>query len=168
MIKPDEWRMKSADDLISFTKRLTKHTTINLVKQRCHSGNFRTLRSDKTNLYIDKTSLIQKVNQKQNQLLLITAPQLWGKSLNLSMIKAFYSYQTSEEEFKMLFEGTKVMECDEVMKDARKYAVLYIDFKSCKEGYSWRVDDDMWECFKSSLAEYQAQITGSKYDSADC
>ena len=43
-----------------------------------------------SNLFIDKTLLIHDVIHDTNEVLLITRPRRWGKTLNMSMLQYFF------------------------------------------------------------------------------
>lgn len=54
--------------------------------------------------YIDKTGLIIKLLKNQSEVTLFTRPRCFGKSLNMSMLKNFFSIHSD----KKLFDGLKV------------------------------------------------------------
>jgi len=56
--------------------------------------------------FVDKTMLIKDVIDLPGKIKLITRPRRFGKTLNMNMIKRFFS----REEKKDLFEGLKIWE----------------------------------------------------------
>ena len=51
---------------------------------------FRKIVEDKDLLYVDKT-LIKELIDDKSEVVLITRPRRWGKTLNMSMIQHFFS-----------------------------------------------------------------------------
>ena len=54
--------------------------------------------------YIDKTGLISELLHKWSEVTLFTRPRRFGKSLNMSMLKAFFEIDGTPE----LFDGLKI------------------------------------------------------------
>ena len=54
--------------------------------------------------YVDKTGLIRDLLQKKGEVTLFTRPRRFGKSLNMSMLKAFFEYGCSPQ----VFEGLEI------------------------------------------------------------
>lgn len=76
--------------------------------------------------YIDKTGLIIKLLKNQSEVTLFTRPRCFGKSLNMSMLKNFFSIHSD----KKLFDGLKVTK-EEVLceKYMQKFPVILISLK---------------------------------------
>lgn len=76
--------------------------------------------------YVDKTGLIADLLISRAEVTLFTRPRRFGKSLNMSMLKAFFDLKTD----KNLFEGLKISEnkdmCDEYLG---KYPVISVTLK---------------------------------------
>ncbi len=76
--------------------------------------------------YVDKTGLIADLLMNRAEVTLFTRPRRFGKSLNMSMLKAFFSIGTDNS----LFDGLRISEekdmCDEYLG---KYPVISITLK---------------------------------------
>ena len=77
--------------------------------------------------YVDKTSLIQELLSKWSKVNLFTRPRRFGKSLNMSMLKAFFEIGCDRE----LFDGLAIAEdkalCEEYMG---RFPVIFITLKN--------------------------------------
>ncbi|MBM7560329.1 AAA family ATPase [Marinitoga litoralis] len=79
--------------------------------------------------YIDKSMLIKEIIESGN-VILITRPRRFGKTLNMSMMKYFFR---NDEDNKQLFKGLKIWEEKEIIeKYLNKYPVIYLTFKDAK------------------------------------
>ena len=77
--------------------------------------------------YIDKTMFIADLLHNGGKVNLFTRPQRFGKSLNLSMLKAFFEVGTD----KTLFDGLAISEQTELCeKYMGKFPVISISLKS--------------------------------------
>ena len=64
--------------------------------------NFREIRQDNF-YYVDKTKLIEQLLTQWGKVNLFTRPRRFGKSLNMSMLKAFFEAGTEPELFDSLY-----------------------------------------------------------------
>lgn len=80
--------------------------------------------------YVDKTSLIKYIVSKTTSTsFLFTRPRRFGKSLALSMLKAFF--EMDEEDKAPLFEGTRIYGEKEIVEGYfMQYPVVYLNFKN--------------------------------------
>ena len=83
--------------------------------------------------YVDKTGLIRDLIQKKGKVTLFTRPRRFGKSLNMSMLKAFFEYGCSPQ----VFEGLEIARETELCgKYMGKYPVISISLKDiCADSY---------------------------------
>ena len=76
--------------------------------------------------YVDKTGMITDLLRNWGKVNLFTRPRRFGKSLNMSMLKSFFSLEGN----KAVFDGLKIMEekelCDRYMG---KFPVISISLK---------------------------------------
>ena len=81
--------------------------------------------------YVDKTEFIKELLYNWGKVNLFTRPRRFGKSLNMSMLKNFFSLGNDKE----LFKGLKITEytalCDEYMG---KFPVISISLKGVNAG----------------------------------
>ena len=83
--------------------------------------------------YIDKTKLIEQLVETGGEVTLFTRPRRFGKTLNMSMLKAFFETGADESLFDGLYiSGNKEL-CDKYMG---KYPVIFLSLKSA-EGRSF-------------------------------
>ena len=85
--------------------------------------------------FVDKSLFIKDVLEEGSKILLIPRPRRFGKSLNMSMLKYFFTNKNAEKN-KELFRGLKIEEETEIMTLQGKYPLIYISFKDVKE-LSW-------------------------------
>ena len=83
--------------------------------------------------YVDKTGLIRDLIQKKGKVTLFTRPRRFGKSLNMSMLKAFFEYGCSPQVFEGLEIARETELCEKYMG---KYPVISISLKDiCADSY---------------------------------
>ena len=76
--------------------------------------------------YVDKTPMIRDLLLRGGKVNLFTRPRRFGKSLNMSMLKAFFSYGADEK----IFEGLKISGEEELCRQHMgKYPVISISLK---------------------------------------
>lgn len=78
--------------------------------------------------YIDKTLLIEELLKDGAQVILLTRPRRFGKTLNMSMLKEFFSI---EKDSKELFKDLKIMDT-QYSAYINKYPVIFFSFRDCK------------------------------------
>ena len=79
--------------------------------------------------YIDKTLLVKDVVEN-GEVILYTRPRRFGKTLNMSMLKAFF--EKTEEDKSFYFQDKKVWQDQRSMEHFSKYPVVFLSFKDCK------------------------------------
>jgi len=85
--------------------------------------------------FADKSLLIKAVIEAESaETILLPRPRRFGKSLNMSMMKYFFTNKNAEKN-RELFNGL-LIEKEEIMSKQGKYPVIYISFKDVKE-LSW-------------------------------
>ena len=90
---------------------------------------------DQNYYFVDKSLFIKGIVEEGAQVLLIPRPRRFGKSLNMSMLKYFFTSKNAEKN-RELFNGLKIEKETEIMKLQGKYPLIYISFKDVKES-SW-------------------------------
>ena len=78
-------------------------------------------------LYVDKTDMVSQILSEGAKVYLYTRPRRFGKSLNLSMLDAFFNLKYPKDNG--WFDGLKVSECGEWQEHRNAYPVIYFDFK---------------------------------------
>ncbi|EFS21431.1 hypothetical protein FSBG_00928 [Fusobacterium gonidiaformans 3-1-5R] len=85
--------------------------------------------------YIDKTNLIEELQQEIGKTILFTRPRRFGKTLNMSMLQYFWDIHNAEANRK-LFQGLYI-ESSPYFSEQGKYPVIYLSFKDLKSK-SWK------------------------------
>lgn len=78
--------------------------------------------------YVDKTMLVRHILKGQD-ITLLCRPRRFGKTLNMQMLRYFFS---KGEDNAHLFEGLAISRDEEAMRHLGKYPVIYLSFKDIK------------------------------------
>ena len=97
--------------------------------------------------HVDKTLFIKEILDNKPEALLIPRPRRFSKTLNMSMLKYFFS--NDENDYSHLFENKKIWKCPECRKHFGQYPVVFITFKGVKE--------DNWEDARRALVKIIAK-----------
>ena len=92
--------------------------------------NFDKLR-EKNLFYIDKTDFIREWWESEDDVTLIARPRRFGKTLNMSMLEAFFSVDYADRGD--LFEGLKIWQDEEFRRLQGTYPVIFLSFANVKE-----------------------------------
>ena len=95
-------------------------------------SNFRGMIEGKS-FFVDKSLFIKEVIEEGSEVVLITRPRRFGKSLNFSMLKYFFDIKEDSRE---LFEDLKISREKESLKHMNKYPVVDMTLKDVT-GSSW-------------------------------
>ncbi|MCC0726675.1 AAA family ATPase [Clostridioides sp. ZZV14-6045] len=79
--------------------------------------------------FIDKSLFIKEV-WEDNKYILITRPRRFGKTLNMSMLKYFFSNNEADRN-KELFRELEISKYEDIMKEQGQYPVIFISFNGC-------------------------------------
>ena len=88
--------------------------------------------------YVDKSELISDIVDDGNKVYLFTRPRRFGKTLNLSMIDAFFNMKYKGNAW---FDGLKVQEHENCMKLKNTFPVISISMKELTTYYSGFIED---------------------------
>ena len=84
--------------------------------------------------YVDKTWLVKELLDKKGEVNLFTRPRRFGKTLNMSMLKYFFEIPQDGKDYKLLFDGLKIMDAGEkYTKEQQQYPVITLTLKSAKQ-----------------------------------
>ncbi len=92
---------------------------------------FRKVREEKLE-YVDKSDFIRQVIDRAGvEVILVSRPRRFGKSLNLSMLR--YWFEKRDEDLSHLFQDLSIWTAgDEYREHFQKYPVIQFGFKECK------------------------------------
>ena len=101
---------------------------------------------DKNCLYIDKTEFIKEIIDNESNVLLITRPRRFGKTLNMSTLKYFFSIDEKENAY--LFNGLKIKkEGEKYTEKQNKYPVIWLSMNGMSSG----TYEEMIESLKAEM-----------------
>ncbi|TYQ16307.1 UNVERIFIED_CONTAM: putative AAA-ATPase [Acetivibrio alkalicellulosi] len=141
-------------------KKLTSHcNTIHFNLEKIQGiDNFKKL-IDNNGYYVDKTLLVKELIDKPDQIVLITRPRRFGKTLNMSMLKYFFElpkcrqYDFEEEDVSYLFSDLNIFKAGKQYKNEfSKYPIVYLTFKNAKQS-NW--NDTLINLKKTISDEYK-------------
>ena len=90
---------------------------------------------ERNDYYFDKTSWIEELIKDSARIKLFTRPRRFGKTLNMTTLKYFFSMRNAEENRK-LFEGLAISK-SEYFKHQGQYPLLFLSLKDVKQS-SWK------------------------------
>jgi putative sterol carrier protein len=91
---------------------------------------FKNLR-EKGSYFVDKSLFIEEIMNSDSDIMLFPRPRRFGKTLNMSMLKYFFSLHDAEENRK-LFAGLAIEKTEVWEKHQGKYPVVFLSLKSVK------------------------------------
>ena len=119
----------------------------NLKKYPIGISNYIELR-EKGYYYVDKTLLIRDIIQADDKVDLFTRPRRFGKTLTMTMLKAFF--EKANEDTSKYFVDTKIWNAGErFTSEQGKYNVIYLSFKDIKST-SWT---DAYDAIQSLIQD---------------
>jgi len=92
-------------------------------------SNFQEIRTDNY-YFVDKSMLIADVVRGGAEVTLLRRPGRFGKTLNLNMLKTFFTMGSKDNG--SLFQGLTVHDHEDVMAHCGVYSVIYLTFKDVK------------------------------------
>ena len=122
---------------------------------------------EKDYYFVDKTKFIKDIWDKHSKVTLITRPRRFGKTLNLSMLKYFFTLDNAAENRK-LFHGLAIEQYGEqYMRQQGAFPVVFLTFKDVKYG-TWQGQRDITADILSNLYQRHLFLLDSsalnKYD----
>ncbi len=107
------------------------------------TSDFKDFRETKNAYYFDKSLFIKDVLDCKDEVILITRPRRFGKTLNMSML---YYYLSIDENCKEIFQGLKIMDEKDALKYLNKVPVIFLSFNG--------FEINNYEDFVETLKEY--------------
>ena len=103
--------------------------------------------------YIDKTSLIQEWWESGDDVTLITRPRRFGKTLNMDMLKCFFSNQYADRG--ELFEGLSVWRSEKYKNLQGQYPVIFLTFADVKSDNFEESKNSIIACINDVYQSYR-------------
>jgi hypothetical protein len=111
---------------------------------------------DASAYYVDKTLLIKDLIDSNNQIVLVTRPRRFGKTLNMSMLRYFFEkkecrkHMFEDVDTAYLFEDLNIWNHGEEYKyEQGQYPTIYLTFKNAKQN-NWK---DTYENLKAIISD---------------
>jgi hypothetical protein len=83
-------------------------------------------------LYVDKSLFIKEIIDDLTEVIVITRPRRFGKTLNLSMLQHFYAAEVDGQPTAHLFDGLEISKYPECMQLQGKHPVIFLGLKDTK------------------------------------
>ena len=129
-------------------------------------SDFKTIIEDNF-LFIDKTMLIKEFWESNGQTILLPRPRRFGKTLNMSMIKYFFSSEENKDANRSLFENLEIEKHDDIMKLQGKYPVIYLSFKDEKHSSFENLMLSLKNLLGALYKKHKYCLDNDKIDSSD-
>lgn len=115
-------------------------------------------------LFIDKSLLIKEIIYDLTEVIVLTRPRRFGKTLNLSMLHHFFSANVEGQATNGLFDVLNISKQAKCMQHQGKYYVIFITLKDAK----YKTFDLCFEYIKKQIAkvyaEYRFLLTSEQLD----
>ena len=85
-------------------------------------------------LFVDKTLMIKELIDRGTKVSLIIRPRRWGKTLNMSMLRYFFSSQVNGYATHGIFDRLKIADQDQVRVMMSEWAASMAALGGLKEG----------------------------------
>lgn len=105
--------------------------------------------------FVDTSRMIGDVYREPSDIILITRPRRFGKTLNMSMLSYFFDNRKKTAE---LFEGLAVANDAEVMGALNEYPTIFITFKDIKDRYWDSAEIQLKSIISRLYDEYYEEI----------
>ena len=113
--------------------------------------------------FVDKTLLIRDILAEQNEVILITRPRRWGKSVNMNMLRHFLKEEMNTEgkrlepqPYRYLFENLKISHEPGVVEQFQgRYPTILITFKNIENKTFPKMAEELESAIVHLFAEYK-------------
>ena len=104
--------------------------------------------------YVDKTLLVQEIVEMNREVSLYTRPRRFGKSLNQSMLQAFFDVQTASQ-YQHLFDGLAIARNRKLCEQHQgKYPVIKLSFAPATRGSVEKNCQELTHQFKEAMQPF--------------
>lgn len=115
--------------------------------------------------YVDKTAFIKEWWESGDDVTLITRPRRFGKTLNMDMLKCFFSNQYAGRSD--LFEGLSIWNDEKYRKLQGQYPVIFVSFAAIKADNYIDARDGIISAVYRAYQEYYHLFQKSETDGAE-
>ena len=120
---------------------------------------------EKDCFYVDKTDFIREWWDSKDSVTLITRPRRFGKTLNMSMLEAFFSVDYADRGD--LFEGLSIWKDEKYRELQGTYPVISLSFARIKEKTYESTKEKICEVLRNLYIQYSFVRDGEKMTAAD-
>ena len=132
-------------------------------------SDFKTLIQDNY-LFVDKSELIKEFWHCNGQTVLLPRPRRFGKTLNMSMLKYFFTNGAEREDIeenRKLFNGLNIEKHEDIMARCGKYPVIYLSFKDQKHSNFKAFEESIKKLISELFIEHKYCYKNEKMDIMD-
>ena len=132
-------------------------------------SDFKTLIQDNY-LFVDKSELIKAFWDCNGQTVLLPRPRRFGKTLNMSMLKYFFTNGAQREDIeenRKLFNGLNIEKHEDIMARCGKYPVIYLSFKDQKHSNFKAFEESIKKLMSELFIEHKYCYKNEKMDIMD-
>ena len=120
---------------------------------------------DEGYLYVDKTDIIHQILSQKSEVYQFTRPRRFGKSLNLSMLDAFFNIKYPKDN--TWFDGLKVSDCKECDVYKNAYPIIYMDLKNLGVSNMKTFDSDLIDEMSNLFHNHKYLLDSDILDDVD-
>ena len=120
---------------------------------------------EKDYFYVDKTDFIREWWDSGDSVTLINRPRRFGKTMNMSMVEAFFSVDYADRGD--LFEGLSIWENEKYRAIQGTYPVIFLSFARIKEKTFEKTKEKICEVLRNLYIQYSFIIDGEHMTVAD-
>ena len=115
--------------------------------------------------YVDKTAFIKEWWESGDDVTLINRPRRFGKTMNMSMVEAFFSVDYADRE--NLFEGLSFWEDEKYRAIYGSYPVIFLSFARIKDKTYEETKEKICEVLRNLYIQYSFVRDGEQMTDAD-
>lgn len=124
--------------------------------------NYKSPISGKGYLFVDKTLLVREILDDLTEVIVITRPRRFGKTLNLSMLHHFFADVVDGESTTNLFDGLKISKHKDCMKCQGKHPVIFLPLKDTKADSFESAINKIYEQIRQAYEQHRYVVEDNK------
>ena len=113
-------------------------------------------------IFIDKSLFIREIIEDTTEVILITRPRRFGKTLNMSLLHYFFAEQVLEHKTAGMFDHLQIAQYPECMAHQGKYPVVSITFKDMKNTTYQHCYDGLCQALQEAYRLHENLISHEK------
>ena len=112
-------------------------------------------------LFVDKSLWVKDIIDDPSEVILITRPRRFGKTLNMSLLQHFFAKEVDNQMTEALFKNLKIIQYPDYMKYQGQYPVISLTFKDIKSRSFEAAYDDFGRLISRAYEKHE-QILSSQ------